>query len=172
MRAFVLGFVAATILIPAAAVTYVRLGFVDPRADIPVSAIEQRIAMPSLDASVERRAPRGAFDRDASDTALVAGMKTYEAHCASCHGDGARPDAALATALYPRPPQFVREAPDMPAHENFYIIKHGIRMSGMPAWGHVLSDREMRELTAFLSHMDRLPAPVDSDWKAGVARSR
>ena len=96
MRRFVFGFIAGIIVLPAAALGFARLGFVDPRADIPVGALERRIAMPALDASVERRAPEAPASADSSGDALLTGMKVYEANCALCHGDGAHPDAALA----------------------------------------------------------------------------
>ena len=168
MRRFALGFITALVLLPVAAVAYVRLGFVDPRADIPVNRLEQRIAMPSLDASIARRATAMAEPLDSSEAALLAGMKIYETNCASCHGDGSHPDAALARALYPRAPQFVRDAPDMSPNQNLYVITHGVRMSGMPAWGRALSEPQLRQVTAFLAHMDHLPAPVAGRWNAGA----
>lgn len=57
MLKFIFGFVAGLVVLGAAEFSYVRFGFVDSRADIPVNALEQRIAMPSLDASVDRHAP-------------------------------------------------------------------------------------------------------------------
>src|SRR6185437_997016 len=57
MRNFWLGFAIAIVLIVLAGFLFVRYGFVDPRADIPVSSLEEKIAMPSLDAAVDRRAP-------------------------------------------------------------------------------------------------------------------
>jgi hypothetical protein len=104
--------------------SYVRFGFLDTRADIPVSGLEQRIAMPSLDASLDRRAPAITNPVDACDANLLAGIEIYQANCASCHGDVNHPHAALAEALYPRAPQFAEDAPDMPENQNFYIIQH------------------------------------------------
>jgi len=166
MRKFVLGLLTTVVVGALAMFLYVRLGLVDPRADIPVNGLERKIAMPSLDASVERRAPETANPVEASAANLTAGMKIYQANCANCHGDVNHPRAALADALYPRAPQFVEDAPDMPDYQNFYIIRHGIRLSGMPAWGQSLNDLQMWEVTTFLSHMSRLPAGVSEQWKA------
>ena len=165
MRKFVLGFVGALVVIPVAGFAFVRLGFMDPRADIPINPLERRIAMPSLDAAIGRRAPVVQGPLDASDSSLAAGMTVYQSNCAVCHGDVAHERAALADAMYPRAPQFVRDAPDMPEHENLYIIAHGVRLSGMPAWGRILSGRQLRQVTAFLAHMDSLPTPVAEQWK-------
>lgn len=165
MRKFVLGFVIALMLAPVAVLIVIRLGLVDPRADIPINALEQHVVMPSLDAAVARRAPVIRNPLGSSDSSLIAGMKIYQANCALCHGDIAHERSALADALYPRAPQFVRDAPDMPDYENRYIIEHGIRLSGMPAWGRILSDRQLWQVTAFLERMDSLPASVAEQWK-------
>ena len=54
----------------------------------------------------------------------------------------------------------------MPENQNFYIIQHGVRFSGMPGWKQVLSDQQIWQVTTFLSHMDKLPPQVEEQWKA------
>jgi thiosulfate dehydrogenase len=166
VRNFLFGFVTALILVALVGFSYVRFGFVDPRADIPVNEFERDIAMPALDASVDRRAPRTKAPVDSSDATLIAGMKIYQADCASCHGEVDRSHGMLADALYPRAPQFVEDTPDMPEYQNFYIVQHGVRLSGMPAWRQSLTDQQMWQVTTFLSHMDKLPPQVFDLWKA------
>jgi mono/diheme cytochrome c family protein len=57
----------------------------------------------------------------------------------------------------------------MPEYQNFYIIQHGIRLSGMPAMSSSLKEDEMWQVTTFLSHMDKLPPQVAEQWKAFAA---
>lgn len=166
MRNFWLGFAIAIVLIVLAGFLFVRYGFVDPRADIPVSSLEEKIAMPSLDAAVDRRAPDAQNPIQPTDANLIAGMKIYQMNCSSCHGDIHTPYGMFADALYPRAPQFVNDAPDMPENQNFYIIQHGIRLSGMPAWKQNLNEQEIWQVTTFLSHMDKLPPHISDEWKA------
>ena len=168
MRKFLLGVLTGLVVLVLAGFSYMRFGFLDPRADIPVNAVEQEIAMPSLDASVERRALDIKNPVDSSDASLIAGMRMYQANCASCHGDVNHPHGALADAFYPRAPQFVEDSPDMSENQNLYIIQHGIRLSGMPAWKQSLSDQQMWQVTTFLSHMDKLPPSVSDEWKAAA----
>jgi mono/diheme cytochrome c family protein len=169
MLRFLMGFVSAVVVIALGALSYVRFGFVDPRADAPISGLEERIAMPSLDASVARRAADTINPVNSNDANLTAGMKIYQTHCASCHGDVNHPHAMLAKAFYPRAPQFAEDPPDMPENQNFYVIQHGIRLSGMPAWGQSLSEQQIWEVTIFLSHMDKLPSEVSDQWRAEAA---
>lgn len=171
MRNLLFGFLTALVVVAIAAFSYVRFGFVDPRADIQVNEFEQAIAMPSLDASVERRAPNIPNPVDSGDASLIAGMNIYQNDCATCHGDVNHTRGILADSLYPRAPQFVEDAPDMPEYQNFYIIQHGIRLSAMPAWNQTLSEQQMWQVTTFLSHMDKLPQSVSEKWKAAAAGS-
>ena len=171
MRKFFLGFVIAVVVVLGAGFLCVRFGLMDPRADIPVNSMERRMAMPSLDASVDRRAPEIKTPIQPTDANLTAGMKVYQTNCASCHGDVHRPHGMLADSLYPRAPQFVEDAPDMPENQNFYIIQHGIRMSGMPGWKDALSPQEIWQVTGFLSHMDSLSPAVANKWKVTAGGS-
>jgi thiosulfate dehydrogenase len=166
MSKFLAGFLAAIVAVLLASYSFVRLGFFDPRADIEVGALETRIAMPSLDAAVDRRAPAAQNPVLPTDANLSSGIKIYETNCASCHGNIRRPHGALAEALYPRAPQFLEDPPDMPENQNYYIIAHGIRLSGMPAWKQTLSEQEIWQVTTLLSHMDKLSPEVTDEWKA------
>jgi mono/diheme cytochrome c family protein len=147
----------------------VRLGYVDPRADTPVGSLESAVAMPALDASVDRHAPDVKNPLPADSATLTAGMKIYQADCSSCHGDVVHPEAVFADDLKPRPPQFVTDSPDMPESQNFYIIEHGIRLSGMPSLKKVLTDQQVWQVTTFLSHMDKLPPDVAAQWKTAAS---
>lgn len=171
MGKFWLGFVIAVVVVLAAEFMYVRFGFVDPRADIAENGMEQEIAMPALDAAVDHRAPKGNNPVPASDENVMAGMKMYQTNCAGCHGDIQHPDGMFPESLYPRVPLFMKDAPDMPQNENFYIIEHGVRLSGMPAWGKILTEQQAWQVTAFLSKMDKLSPDLSARWKAMASAS-
>jgi len=165
MLKFLLGFAVAVVVVVTAGFCYVRFGFVDPRADLPVDWLESKIAMPALDAAVDRRAPETHNPLQPTDDNLTAGMKIYQSNCAGCHGDIQHSHAAFGDGFYPRAPQFVEDAPDMPENQNFYIVQHGIRLSGMPAWKGALSEQETWQVTTFLSHMEKLSPQVSVEWK-------
>jgi mono/diheme cytochrome c family protein len=168
MSRFLIGFVTAVALVLLALVCYVRFGFIDPRADAQMGALEMKIAMPALDASVDRRAPSVQDPIQATDDNLMAGMKIYQSACAGCHGDVVHTHTAFGDSFYPRAPQFAEDAPDMPENQNFYIIQHGVRLSGMPAWKTSLKETEMWQVTTFLSHMEKLPPAVQDAWKTSA----
>ena len=172
MLKFLLGFAVAVLVVLTTGFCYVRFGFVDPRADLPVDWLESKIAMPALDAAVDRRAPETHNLLQPTDANLIAGMKIYQSNCAGCHGDIQHSHTAFGDAFYPRAPQFAEDAPDMRENQNFYIIQHGIRLSGMPAWKQALSEQEIWQVTTFLSHMDKLPPQVSAEWKKSASTSQ
>ncbi|MGH9453870.1 MAG: c-type cytochrome [Terriglobia bacterium] len=162
---FIIGFIVAIVLMVAALYVFLDLGFMSFRADQSPSLFETKYAMKAVDASTRRNAPPVTHSSPATDASLLASMKLYKEHCASCHGDPVAPQRVLGKSFYPPAPQFMTDAPDMSANQNFYIIKHGIRFTGMPAWGKLLSDDQIWQLTAFLSRIEKLPPSVDQEWK-------
>lgn len=145
---------------------FLRLGLLDPSAAQPPSKFESTEAMKFLDAAVGRRAADRENPIPPTGENLQAGLRIYEAHCASCHGDRMNPRSSVGMALYPRAPQFLGEAPDMPENQNFYIIRNGIRWTGMPGWKNVLSESEIWKLTTFLAHINDLPSDINQKWNA------
>lgn len=166
MGKFIAGLIIGAAALAAATFCYAYFGYIDPRGDVQAGPIESWISMPALDASLRRHAPNLTNPVHAGQPDLLAGMNLYQSHCANCHGDPAHPTAALANSFEPPPPQFMKEAPDMPAYQNFFVIQHGIRWTGMPAWGHILSEQQMWQLTTFLGRMPHLPQPVEAEWES------
>jgi mono/diheme cytochrome c family protein len=98
-------------------------------------------------------------------------MNIYQQNCAGCHGDIQHVHSPIGDSFYPRVPQFIDDAPDMSENQNYYITKHGIRLSGMPAWGKALNERQIWQVTTFLSHIDKLPPQLSAAWKAAADNS-
>jgi mono/diheme cytochrome c family protein len=119
-----------------------------------------------MDANIERNAPKTANPVQPTDQNIVAGASIYRSHCAQCHGDPVHPKSPLADTLYPPPPQFVTDPPDMKENENYYIVLHGVRWTGMPGWKNVLTDQQIWQVVTFLSRMNRLPAAARSVFGA------
>jgi mono/diheme cytochrome c family protein len=156
MRGF-LSCIAAMMLVVALALVFVLMGFVSMRADNPPSKLETALAGRAMDSSVARAATKVTNPVAADDANLVAGALLYRDHCALCHGDPIHPKAPLADSLNPPAPQFMNDKPDMPEHHNYFILQHGIRWTGMPAWKNTLKDEQLWQLVTLLSHMQSLP---------------
>jgi thiosulfate dehydrogenase len=144
------------VLIAALALIFALMGFVNMRADNPPSKMETALAGRAMDASVARAAPKVTNPVAVEEANLVAGARLYRDHCTLCHGDPAHPKGQLADSLNPPAPQFMNEMADMPENQNFYIVEHGIRWTGMPSWKGVLTEQQAWQTITFLSHMHEL----------------
>lgn len=160
MKGFILGVLITIAVIICVGIFVAETGRVDMRADVPPSRLETRFAGGAMDASVDRHAPDTKNPLHANDATLIAGAKIYADRCAICHGDPARPESPLAHAFNPPPPQFMSDAADMGDSDNYYITTHGIRWTGMPGWGKVLSQNEIWQVVTFIGHMGNLPPDV------------
>src|SRR5271155_3258974 len=157
MKPFLFGIILTVIALAVGGYFLLKKGYVDFKADNEPSALEDHLAMSALDASTERNAPEQKNPVPADETNLVAGAKLYVNHCASCHGLPANPDTQFGRSFNPPVPAFFKEAPDMPENQNFYIIQHGIRWSGMPAWKNTLNETQTWQLVTFLGNVEKLP---------------
>lgn len=115
---------------------------------------------------IRREAPQATNPFAASDEVLLEGMKFYMNGCAGCHGDGKQPSAWGRTSFLPRVPQFGTHAPSRPDWQIFWIVKHGIRNTGMGAWTKLASDEDLWKVSLFVSRIDSLPPAVASQWQA------
>ena len=95
---------------------------------------------------------------DLTDPDLIAlGAEHYAAMCEGCHLTPGGRDNELRQGLYPKPPDLSKDRQRQPA-ETFWIVKHGIKMSGMPAWGVTHDDESIWGLVAFLQQLPTLDA--------------
>jgi mono/diheme cytochrome c family protein len=113
--------------------------------------------------SVKMRA-RGIDVPALSDVATVAqGKQLYRDHCVRCHGaPGVAPDA-FALGFMPPAANLAEAARSWSPAELYWAVKHGIKMTAMPAWEYRLSDDEIWSIVAFLA---RLPAISPGDYAA------
>lgn len=92
-------------------------------------------------------------------SAVLKGAGHFESACRPCHG---APDLArqprVARGMLPPPPNLSERAPEWQPRELFYIVKHGIKMTGMPAWPSLVRDDEVAAMVAFLSVLPGLDA--------------
>jgi mono/diheme cytochrome c family protein len=94
---------------------------------------------------------------------ILAGVEHFAAHCAVCHGAPGVPKGDIAQGLYPKPPDLAHVATLYSPAELFWILQHGLKMTGMPAW----NDHRDDELWATVAFLEKLPGMTEQDY-AGV----
>ncbi|MGE0644490.1 MAG: cytochrome c [Nitrospira sp.] len=82
---------------------------------------------------------------------LKKGFRNYHEMCVVCHAAPGVKDSVIRKGLNPEPPKLTEDQVQRrPDGELFWIIKHGIKMSGMPAFGPTHTEKELWEVAAFL----------------------
>ena len=115
-----------------------------------------------------------AIDRHATDTppgplddpaTIRAGARAFaERGCVYCHGGPGAQWAKFSEGLNPGPPDLKDVVGDLEPRELFWVVKNGIKMTGMPSFGAVgVADQEIWSIVAFLK---KLPTVSDADYKA------
>jgi thiosulfate dehydrogenase len=167
VRGFIIGVMATILVALAGAYALLQSGLIPANADAKPGGLELRAASTSLEATLRRQAPREANPVPFTSANLLAGITLYGQHCAICHGTAAGDSSAspVAKGLYPAPPQLATDGvEDDPEGISYWKIKHGIRLTGMPAWGVSLNDQQIWTLALFLKHMDKLPPDAQQAW--------
>lgn len=163
---FILGFLVGIAAVAAGIFLYLHFGPLPVAvADAPFPYEKQIVKLP-LNARIDREVKTPPFGT--SEDVFESGAQVYRTQCASCHGVPGH-DVASAKYMYPRAPQLWRKhgnsgvvgVSDDSAGETYWKVANGIRLTGMPAFSHVLTDTQMWQVSLLLKNANtELPLPV------------
>ncbi len=154
-------------LVGAAAVV-VYAGVYNIAADEPHSQAVYWLLNTARERSVAARATDIEVPHDLSDPQRISrGAGEYTEMCSECHLAPGMDRTEISQGLYPRAPQLRRKSDLTPA-EQFWIIKHGVKMTGMPAWGVTHDDDLLWDLVAFVR---KLPDMTADQYKKLVEKA-
>lgn len=166
MKKILLTLLCILILVVGGLLAVAYLGIVDVAATTAHNDAVEWFLVTTRDRSIDSRAERIEVPPLDDPRMLRTGLEHYHAMCVTCHGAPGVDPAELAQGLNPMPPDLYSEK-DSPA-ETFWVVKHGIRMTGMPAFGPTHSDDALWALTAFVQ---RLPDLSAEDYAQMVANA-
>ena len=160
-----IGFLLGILAVAAGLFLYLQYGALPVSvADTPFPMEKQLVKLP-LQGRIGREQKQPPFG--ASEDVFEVGAHIYRAQCATCHGTPGH-DVPYAHYMYPSAPQLWKKHPsgvvgvsDDEAGETYWKVANGIRLTGMPAYGHLLSDTEIWQVSLLLKNADKqLPEPV------------
>jgi mono/diheme cytochrome c family protein len=106
--------------------------------------------------SVAVRARDIVVPKDLDDANRISkGAGEYADMCSGCHLAPGMKRTEISQGLYPRPPE-LRHKTDLTAAEQFWIVKHGVKMTAMPAWGVTHDDELLWDVVAFVRKLPEL----------------
>lgn len=157
MKTTLIALLALLLLATLGGAAYVWLGIYDISASRPHTQAVYSLLEYTMHQSVRRRAasvePPPGWD---GVVQVQRGAACYRAHCVQCHGGPATPQGPIGRSMQPLPGPLVDAARRWKPAEIYWITRHGIKMSGMPAWEHRLPDDDLWAVVAFMQHLPLL----------------
>jgi mono/diheme cytochrome c family protein len=157
-RWLIVALAAGALLIAIIAAALVRMGSFDVAADKPHSQPVFWLMDTVRERSIAVRAAGIEAPSDLADSKRIAsGAAQYDEMCSLCHLAPGMKRTEISRGLYPRAPELRRKSSLTPA-EQFWVVKHGLKMTGMPAWGVTHNDELLWDVVAFLRKLPELSA--------------
>ncbi|MGS0943610.1 c-type cytochrome (plasmid) [Pseudomonas luteola] len=143
-------------------------GLISVAADDPHTGAVHAFLETARNRSIEVRSEDIAVPSLDDEDQIRAGAGNYDSMCVGCHLAPGMAETELSNGLYPAPPNLAEAGLyDDPA-KTFWVIKHGIKATGMPAWGKSMAAPYIWEMVAFLR---KLPDLDEGAYRALVASS-
>ncbi|WP_228244129.1 cytochrome c [Porphyrobacter sp. GA68] len=89
---------------------------------------------------------------------VAAGASNYKVMCQHCHAGVGASRAGWAKGMVPHPPALAHAAQEGSAEEVFWLVKHGIKASGMPAFGPTHDEEATWNIATFVKAMPQMSA--------------
>jgi len=134
-------------------VFFIYSGIYNVSALSPDPSMIQWIFSTTSDRSVEHHAKKIELPNLNDSKMVTVGFDHYNEMCAGCHGAPGIKRSEGGQGLSPEPPNLVHSAKEMPPEQLFWIVKNGIKSTGMPAFGKTHSDQKIQDIVAFLEKM-------------------
>jgi mono/diheme cytochrome c family protein len=168
MRAALASLLITVLVVALAAGAFIYAGVYDVAATTPHWPATAWLLQTARTRSIKAQAASIAVPPGLDDPAtVIIGVEHYAAHCAVCHGAPGVPKGDIGHGLYPPPPDLAIAVPLYSPAELFWILNHGIKMTGMPAW----SDHSDEELWATVAFLEKLPGMSEQDYARLVMAS-
>ena len=146
----------AILTVIAAGSLFVYMGGYDVAADTPHTQPVFWLMTTVRERSIAARTNGIVAPPDLTDPKRIAsGAAQYEEMCSGCHLAPGMKRTEISQGLYPRAPELRRGSGRTPAEE-FWVVKHGLKMSGMPAWGVTHDDDMLWDIVAFVRKLPEL----------------
>jgi mono/diheme cytochrome c family protein len=128
--------------------------------DVAATTQHTRPVYAVLELAMQRNVRRQARDlapppQHDAEPALRRGAACYRDHCVQCHGGPGVSRGAAGLGMQPLPSPLIDASRHWQLRELYWITRHGIKMSGMPAWQYRLADDELWAVSAFVAALAR-----------------
>jgi mono/diheme cytochrome c family protein len=159
MKAFFLGMLVTFGVIIIGGAVMLAVGAYNVAANVPHPGVTFWILDEARERSIAYHSqgivPPPLRGKELADT----GFPFYHASCRLCHGAPGFPSLGFPQGLYPTPPPVLNSDDvqrDLDDAEIYWVIKNGLKLTGLPAFALNHTDKEIRDIVAFLRHLPNL----------------
>ncbi len=145
---------------------FIGLGIYNVAADDPHWGITYRVMETLRERSISTRSNNIEVPALDDDALIRSGAGNYHAMCIGCHLSPGASDTELSLGLYPTPPTW-SELGTVDPRQAFWVVKHGVKMSGMPAWGKSMDDKYIWGMVALMQQFPKMTAARYQELVAG-----
>lgn len=168
---FLAGFVSAFLLMVIAGAIIVWTGAYNFAASEAHAGSVRSVIDTALQQSVQCRADELRAPANFTPAQLREGFQEFTEYCVHCHGAPGSKPHEWTTGMRPAPPDLSRASRDWTLEQTFWIVKHGIKMTGMPAFGDTESDRTIWNIAAFVKRLPNMTAQEYGQLRAQAGGS-
>jgi thiosulfate dehydrogenase len=164
VKGIVVGILLTLLVVFGGTYLYFSGGHAPVATNAPEMPFEHKVAHVALDAYL-KKLPHPNPPVPENEQSFMEGAKIYKDHCAVCHGLPGEPKSAIASGMFPPPPQLFKGTgvTDDQAWETYWKIYGGIRMTGMPGFSEHLSETKMWQLSVLLKNADKISPAVKAE---------
>lgn len=145
---------------------FIFSGVYDVSADTPHWSITERIIEVTRNRAITARSGDIRVPDLTDEQLVLKGAGQYATMCAGCHLAPGVNRSEIRPGLYPQPPNLSTQA--FGPRTVFWVTKHGLKMSGMPAWGLGHDDATIWSIVAFVQ---KLPGMSPQQYRDIVAKA-
>ena len=136
---------------------FIRFGIYNIAADDPHWALTYRVMETLRARSISTRADDIKVPPLDDEALIRSGAGNFNSMCVSCYLNPGAADTELSRGLYPTPPTWT-ELGTVDPRQAFWVVKHGVKMSGMPAWGKSMDDEYIWGMVALMQQFPKMTA--------------
>jgi len=153
-----IGFILALFVLAAAGVGIVLSGAYNVAATAPHTRVGAWLLDTAKRRSIAVRGSSVQTPQQLTEEQALRGFKEFNEMCVTCHGAPGKAPSEAGKGLLPQPPDLAQAVPSWDRPHLFWIVKNGIKMTGMPAFGPTHEDSEIWDIVAFIERLPTMTA--------------
>lgn len=167
---YFIGFITALSVLVAISLAAILAGAVNVAATDPHSALTTWVMNTAMRRSVIARSFTIAPPTPFTEEQARHGFEEFDEMCVTCHGAPGKKRSATGKGLRPQPPNLAEAGPNWSDGNLFWIVKNGIKMTGMPAFGPTHDDGTLWSIVAFVRRLPKMSADQYKQWEDHAAK--